>query len=213
MKEDGTIDLEASAAKLSDGYDHLAKRLGGDDVPPKTAEEYAPDVPEGIDMEALKADPLYQDFLKSAHARGMSNKNVSWLLDEFAKRQGGQAEPAAMDVDTLRAELAPVWGDDPKAFDKGINDGLRAIKAYMPGISQEQLASIPNSPIVMQLLAAIGKEVGEDKRIQAAPVDAKSFEDELTALKAHPAFNDPRHVEHKQIMQKKSELFARRYAK
>jgi hypothetical protein len=214
VKDDGSIDVEASAAKLAEGYDSLSKRLGGDDAPPKSAEEYAPEVPEGFDFETLKADPMYQDFLKGAHARGVNNKQLSYILEEFGKRQS-MAEPnipgVIADMDTFKTEMGKVWGDDPNAFTKGINDGLKVIKAYMPNITEEQLATIPNSPIVAQLLAAIGKEIGEDKRITAQPVDAKSFNDELIALQVHPAFNDPRHPEHKQIMDKKSELFKRRY--
>lgn len=215
VKDDGSIDVEASAAKLAEGYDSLSKRLGGDDAPPKSVEEYAPEVPEGFDFEALKADPMYQDFLKGAHSRGVNNKQLSYILEEFGKRQAMMAEPSIpgifTDVDAFKAEMAKVWGEDPNAFDKGIRDGLKVIKAYMPNVTEEQLATIPNSPIVAQLLAAIGKEIGEDKRITAQPVDAKTFQEELVALQVHPAFNDPRHPEHAQVMQKKKELFQRRY--
>lgn len=215
VKDDGSLDVEASTTKLAEGYGNLSKRLGGDDAPPNTAEEYAPEVPEGFDFDALKADPMYQDFLKGAHSRGVNNKQLSYILEEFGKRQALMAEPQIPgiipDMEAFKSEMVKVWGDDPKAFDKGIADGLKVIKAYMPNITEEQLATIPNSPIVSQLLAAIGKEIGEDRRITSQPVDVKTFEDELITLQVHPAFSDAKHPEHKQIMAKKAELFKRRY--
>ncbi len=216
-KEDGTVDIEASTGKLLEGYTNLEKRLGSGDAPPKTVEEYAPEVPEGFDLESLKADPMYQDFLKGAHGRGVSNKQLGWILEEFGKRREMLAENvgqgAALSVDDLRKELAPVLGDDPKAFDAGVQSGLKAIRSVMPNITQEQLASIPNHPIVFQLLAAFGKEVGEDTRVSGQAIDGKSFDDELNALIAHPGYSDKKHPEHKSVMEKKAQLFARRYGK
>lgn len=213
VKEDGTFDLEASTGKLLDSYANLEKRMGSGDAPPKAPEEYAPEVPEGFDLEALKADPMYQDFLKGAHSRGVSNKQLGWIIEEFGKRQAMTATEGQMSVDDLRAELAPVWGDDPKAFDANIQSGLRAIKAYMPGITQEQLASIPNHPIIAQLLAAVGKEVGEDTRVSAGAIDAKDFDSQVAEIMAELAGlpeRDPRRI---QLLEKKANLFAKRYGK
>jgi hypothetical protein len=213
LNAEGVLDLEASAAKLNDGYAELSKRFGAGDAPPKTAEEYAPELPEGFDMEALKADPLYQDFLKGAHSRGVTNKQLTYILEEFTKRQDMMADAAngGMDIDTFKAEMAKVWGDDPKAFDTGIQTGLKAIRSYLPGVTQEQLASIPNSPIIAQLLAAIGKDVGEDKRIAAAPIDGKDFDQQIKEIQASPGYADAKHPEHKALMAKQKALFERRY--
>ena len=214
-KEDGSFDIEASTAKLVDSYANLEKRMGSGDAPPKAPEEYAPEVPEGFNLDTIKEDPLYQDFLKGAHAKGMTNKQVGWILEEFTKRQGmaAEAESGQLSVDQLRAELAPVWGDDPKAFDAGIQSGLKAIKAYMPNITQEQLATIPNHPLIMQLLAAVGKEVGEDTRVSAGAIDAKDFDSQVAEIMAEIATLPERDPRRLQLLEKKAGLFAKRYGK
>ena len=214
VKEDGTFDLEASTGKLLDSYSNLEKRMGSGDAPPKAPEEYAPEVPEGFDLEALKADPMYQDFLKGAHSRGVSNKQLGWIIEEFGKRQAmASTDDGQMSVDELRSELAPVWGDDPKAFDANIQSGLRAIKAYMPGITQEQLATIPNHPIIAQLLAAVGKEVGEDTRVSAGAIDSKDFDAQVAEITAELAMLPERDARRAILLDKKAALFAKRYSK
>lgn len=214
VKDDGSFDLEASTGKLLDSYSNLEKRMGSGDAPPKSPEEYAPEVPEGFDLEALKADPMYQDFLKGAHSRGVSNKTLGWVLEEFGKRQAAlSANDGQMSVEELRSELAPVWGDDPKAFDANIQSGLRAIKAYMPGITQEQLATIPNHPIIAQLLAAVGKEVGEDTRVSAGAIDGKDFDAQVAEITAELAMLPERDARRAILLDKKAALFAKRYSK
>lgn len=214
VKDDGSFDLEASTGKLLDSYSNLEKRMGSGDAPPKSPDEYAPEVPEGFDLEALKADPMYQDFLKGAHSRGVSNKTLGWVLEEFGKRQAALAvNDGQMSVEELRNELAPVWGDDPKAFDTNIQSGLRAIKAYMPGITQEQLATIPNHPIIAQLLAAVGKEVGEDTRVSAGAIDGKDFDAQVAEITAELAMLPERDARRAILLDKKAALFAKRYSK
>ena len=45
-KKMARFDLEASARKLADGQANLEKRLGAGDLPPKSAEEYALELPD-----------------------------------------------------------------------------------------------------------------------------------------------------------------------
>lgn len=80
MGEDGKLSIESSARKLAENYTHLEKRMGSGDAPPKTADEYAPKVEvEGFNWEEFKADPRMQGFMKTAHAKGITNDQMSFI--------------------------------------------------------------------------------------------------------------------------------------
>jgi hypothetical protein len=60
--------------------------MGSGDTPPKTADEYAPKVEvEGFKWEEFKADPRMQSFMKSAHAKGITNDQMGFILGEYAQ--------------------------------------------------------------------------------------------------------------------------------
>lgn len=212
-KDDGELDLEASAKKLAEAHGHLEKRLGSGDAPPKTPEEYAPTIPEGFTEEALKADPLYQEFTKQAHERGISNDNMSWLLETFASRTMGSAMITADEcVETLKT----VWNDD-KAYAGNMQSVGRTMRAYgdpnaeAVGSYARLEAKYGNDPDFLVFSARIGAELKEDRPASQTTVDAKAWDDQLTELKAHPAYADTKHPEHKAVMAKKSELYKKRY--
>lgn len=209
-KEDGTLDLEASAAKLADGYAQLEKRLGTGDAPPKAPEDYAPKT-ERFDMEALKSDPEYQSFLKGAHAKGITNDQLSFVLDTFADRveKLGNGQMSTAD---FQAEMQANHWKGAGEYEANMALGLKAIRAFAPDITAEEIASIPNSPVVAKLLAAVGKEVGEDRQIQhAAGISAADFDSQVAALQASEAYNNANHPEHKKALAQMDELFAKRY--
>ncbi|MCZ7253157.1 hypothetical protein NK293_23265, partial [Salmonella enterica] len=90
-KEDGSLDLEQSSRKMAEAYKHLETRMGSGDVPPKTAEEYAVKLEgvEGFDWDEFKADPDTQSFLKGAHAKGLTNDQVQYVIGEYMKAAPG----------------------------------------------------------------------------------------------------------------------------
>lgn len=208
-KDDGTLDLEASTAKLLDGHAEMQKRFGAGDTPvPKTPEEYAPTVPDGFDIETLKADPLYQGFLKGAHAKGMTNDQVSYILEEWGKR--APDEQPAMPLSEFQDTMKQVWSK-PGEYEENMGFGLRAIRAQFPDITAEELAAIPNNPTVAKILAAYGRETQEDRAAKTEIIGTADFETQLAALQAHPAFMDASHPEHAQVLAKQTDLFAKRY--
>jgi hypothetical protein len=207
-KADGTIDLEASTAKLLDGHTELEKTFGARKTAPKTPDEYAPKV-EGFDFEELKNDEQYKGFLKSAHARGFSNDDVSWILGEYAQRAGGDA--GVMSVDEFKAAMLSGEWKDEATYNQNMQLGLKAIRAYHPDITAEELNGLPNHPLVAKILAAVGKEVGEDRVVQVQPLSAADFDTQLAALQASEAYNNASHAEHAQAIAKVEELFNKRY--
>lgn len=179
-------------AKLAEGYTTLERRLGAGDAPPATPEDYAPQVPQGLTLDALKADPLYAGFLKGAHAKGMTNAQVSYVLDAFALRQSMAQSP-----EVGEAELRKDWVTDDQ-MQRGLADCYRAVKAFSGG--DEQLARLEakfgSDPDFVRLMASIGKELHEDTPVDGALSDGETAT--LESLMASPAYlnaSDPKHVE------------------
>lgn len=207
-REDGSTDWEASALKQAQGYGELAKRLGSGDAPPKTPEEYAPDLPEGVTMDALKSDPLFAGFLKGAHAKGLNNAQVSYILGEFQQRMQLMQEQAR-DPAVAEAELSKVW-TTPAAMEKGLGNSYRAAKAFADG--DEHFAKLEqkfgSDPDFIRLMAKIGAELGEDRPPAGlSPVEAETLE----TLKAHPAYSDAQHAEHGAVVAKVAALYRKLY--
>lgn len=202
-KEDGSTDWEATALKIAgDGYAPLEKRLGTGDAPPKSPDEYAPAVTAGISLDALKADPKYQGFLKGAHARGMTNAQVGYVLDHYAMAL--QPDPAAAE-----AELRKDWATDDQ-LQRGLAQAYRATAAYAGGDEalQKLMAKYENDPDFIRLMSRIGNEMQED-RPPAGITQAES--DTLESLMKSPAYFDAKHPEHNATVRKAKELYAKKY--
>ncbi|WP_353094311.1 hypothetical protein [Methylibium sp.] len=209
---DGTLDMDASLAKVLDGYTHLEKRMGTGDAPPKTPDDYAPQV-EGFDIAQLKEDPKYQGFLKGAHAKGLTNAQVSWILGEYAERAGDGATAAAgMSVDEFREAVTPHF-DALGGYEKGMASAMNAIRAVVPDVTAAELASLPNSPLVARVLAKLGAEIGEDRRVNPGQLAVADWEGEVAKLRASEAYNKANHPEHTIALKRMDELYAQRYGK
>lgn len=212
VKEGGEFDIEASTGKLAEAYANLEKKLGAGDVPPKTPEEYAPQV-EGFDMEELKADPKFQGFLKGAHAKGLTNAQVEFVLSEYAARAGEDATVQSFGMSTpdFQAAVSEEFTREYGGYVQGMQSGLRAIRAYAPDATAADIASIPNNPLVSRVLAAIGKEIPEDRAPGNRAIAAADWESEVSAIRASDAYNNPAHPEHKKTKDRMDELYRIRY--
>lgn len=208
----GAIDLEASSRKLAEGYQHASQRIGSGEAPPATPDDYAPEgLTEGIDLEQLKADPQYQGWLKGAHALGINNKQLGYIVNGLAERL--DQVYAGRQID-FKAEAMKADGWQTEAdFNANMALAHRAFKAYATPEEMERITEIADDPILMRILSRVGKEIGEDRPTAGAggPIDAGSFDEQVAALRANPAYGDKRHPEHDAVMAKIQGLYDRRY--
>ena len=220
-KADGTLDLEQSSRKLAESYKHLETRMGSGDAPPKTAEEYAPKVEvAGFDWNEFKADEGTQSFLKGAHAKGLTNDQVSFVIGEYLKVGGELVGGAAQlsQADCI-AELKTVWASDAD-MKSNVQASYRAAQAFAndgdaPGSFDRLMAKYGNDPDFVAFTANIGKELNEDSPLNTggAPggdadfaVMASELRKELQELPAH----DPKR---QQVQQKLDAMYQQRYNK
>lgn len=170
-REDGTLDLEASSRKVAEAYKHLETRFGSGDAPPKTVEEYAPKVEvEGFNWEEFKADESTQSFLKGAHAKGLTNDQVSFVIGEYMRVApelvGGAAQLTTQDC---TAALKNLWPDQ-QAMTGNLQSSYRAAQAFAgeagkPGNFEALMSKYGNDPDFIAFTANIGKELREDSQI------------------------------------------------
>lgn len=219
-KDDGSLDLEASAKKVADAYAHLSQKLGSGDAPPKTPDEYAPKVEaEGFNWDEFKADPEMQSFLKGAHAKGVTNDQLSFILGEYARVAPGLVEGAgALTVEDCNAALAQVW-QTPAEKTQNLQHAFRATSTFAEklGLSYEDIeaAGLGNNPVFIRLMAAVGPELGEDTSPPAAGL-AVGMSDADFATQAAELRNQlaQLHVSDKrrpEVQAKLDALYAKRY--
>ena len=210
MDEDGKLNIEGSARKLADAHTSLEKRLGSVGTPPKTADEYEPKVEvEGFNWEEFKADPRMQSFMKSAHAKGITNDQMSFILGEYAQRApelvGGAA---ALDSEAASTQLREVWKTDAE-FNKNIGLAFRAFNSLADDADKGRIDEIGNNPMVIRMLAKVGAEMQED-----APAGGDvNLEEQQTIrdLMKSPAYMDPKHADHERVSARVKAYYQKRY--
>lgn len=214
VKEGGTdLDIEATARKLADANKAFEKRFGSGDVPPKTPDEYAIEtLPEGITFDDIKADPAMQSFMKGAHARGITNAQLEYVLNEHLNimySTMGAAEQ--MSIEECGQELRKTWSN-PTEYDRNLGNAYRAMQAFAS--SQEDidaLDEIGNNPALVRMLAKIGAELQEDEPIEEGTPAAQNWDQEVANLRGHVAYSDPAHPEHKHIHAKLTAMYEKRH--
>lgn len=210
MGDDGKLNVEGSARKLADAYSHLEKRMGSGDTPPKTADEYAPKVEvEGFKWDEFKADPRMQSFMKSAHAKGITNDQMGFILGEYAQLAPELVNgAAALDSEAAATQLRETWKTDAE-FNKNIGLAFRAFNSLADDSDKGRMDEIGNNPMVIRMLAKIGAEMQED----APAVGDVNLEEQqsIRDLMKSPAYMDPKHADHERVSAQVKAYYQKRY--
>lgn len=210
MGDDGKLNVEGSARKLADAYSHLEKRMGSGDTPPKTADEYAPKVEvEGFKWDEFKADPRMQSFMKSAHAKGITNDQMGFILGEYAQLAPELVNgAAALDSEAAATQLRETWKTDAE-FNKNIGLAFRAFNSLADDSDKGRMDEIGNNPMVIRMLAKIGAEMQEDA---PAGGDVNLEEQQsIRDLMKSPAYMDPKHADHERVSAQVKAYYQKRY--
>lgn len=210
MGEDGKLSIESSARKLAENYTHLEKRMGSGDAPPKTSDEYAPKVEvEGFNWDEFKADPRMQSFMKTAHAKGITNDQMSFIIGEYAQRAPELVNGAAeLDADNAATQLREVWKTDAE-FNKNIGLAYRAFNSLADDADKGRMDEIGNNPMVIRMLAKVGAEMQEDA---PAGGDINLAEQQtIRDLMKSPAYMDPKHADHERISAQVKAYYQKRF--
>jgi hypothetical protein len=206
--EAGEVDWQASALKQAQAYSGLEQRMGAGEAPPKTAEEYAPELPQGWSPDRLKADPMFSGFLKGAHAKGMNNAQVSWALSEFQNRLDMMNSPEVGQAELVKRLNVPAEQLQGRVF----VPAYRAAAAFAVDKDMHDRldAKFGNDPDYLQLMARIGSELGEDRPVNTGITSVEA--NTLDELINHPAYTDEKHADHHKVKAQVKTLYDKKYA-
>lgn len=225
LKEDGSLDLDASTGKLLGGYGELSKRFGSGDVPPAAASDYKINVPEAM-QEALKdwkpaEDQQLQAALGDFHKAGMTQAQIDTVMARYFDMAPRLAQAATIltpeqQVEKATTELQGIWKDEA-SFKQNVQYAHRAALAFgaKAGLSFEQIeeSGLGNNPAFVRILAAIGPELGEDTAVQYDATAAADWQTQVNTLRAQKnalAEKDPRRQD---LQNQLNALYEKRYGR
>lgn len=212
--------MAASSRKLAEAYKHLETRMGSGDAPPKTADEYSVNLEgvEGFNWDEFKADPDTQSFIKGAHAKGITNAQLEFVLGEYMNRAPALVEGAIqLDQQAASEALKAEWKTDAE-FKQNIQSSYRAAQAFGGdgdglGSFAKLEAKFGSDPDFIAFTARIGREMAEDTPaggfplVAGADFDVKAGElrQQLQDLPTH----DPKRA---QVQKQLDAMYEQRYS-
>lgn len=214
---DGKLDINASSRKMAEAYSNLEKRVGTGDLPPKTVEEYAPKLAvEGFDWEEFKKDESSQAFLKGAHAKGLTNAQVEYVLGEYLKAAPQLLEGSAMlDQQQAGEALRSEWKTDAE-FKSNLGASYRAAQAFGGdgdglGSFAKLQAKFGNDPDFIAFTARIGREMNEDTVPGGQAVSETDFTTKAAELRTKLQGMSMEDPQRKSVQAELDALYARQY--
>ncbi len=202
------LDVEASARKLAESYAGLEKRVGSGDVPPKSADEYAVTVPDAL-KEAWQEDDRFKAFKTDALGAGLTQKQFDFVVGKYFDVMPELVQGAAqLDANKAAEELRKTWATDSE-FKANVGDALKAFEKFADPEDRARIDEIGNNPVVLRILAKVGKETQEAGGIpqQGANTGADSVQD----LMRSDAYLNSKHPDHKTTSQKVQAFYAKKY--
>lgn len=205
-KEDGTLDLDKTLEKVETARAALEKKMGSGDIRPKDYTGYkAPDLPEELKDVTLDTEA----FAKKAHDLGLSPAQYEGVMKEYydllPKMVGDQVKANATEV---ISELSALWGDTAEAQFSQAKRAAAGIAESMGLTYKDINDAIGNNPMAIRILAAVGKEMSEDKTPGSANGAIPAGFD-ISAALASPAYMDAKHPDHKKVSAQVSAYYAK----
>ena len=149
---------------------------------PESADAYSVEI-DGFDFDAFKTGNA--EVLKSFHAEGMTNAQVTAVVKAFDEHN-------AVQIDALQQE----WGSE---FNANVNLAKQAIEAL--GFQASDL----DSPFgALKLAAAIGKQIQEDLPPSNTQQSSPQTRQELMQGEA---YWDPKHPDHQRVYAQVQQLY------
>ena len=217
MKDDGTMDLDASSRKLAEAYASAEKRIGGGDIPPKSADEYTVAVPDAF-KESFdpKGDEGFKAFAGKMHELGLTQKQMDGVMSQyFDLAPKLVVGAAALDATAAKTQLEQAWAPQG-GFDHQIRNAYQgaAAIAAKAGIPVDELMApqgLGNNVMFLRMMAAIAPEFAEDKSTGGTSMGGASSEEQINELMRGEAYRNPRHADHDKVSAQVRTYFERKY--
>ncbi len=168
---------------------------------PKTVDDYKVTVPESmagkVTADQLMQQAGFKDFLSKAHGAGLTQQQLDVMVGDFLER-GASLRTAAhqMAAADCEAQLrqADGWKTDGE-YQQQCGLAMQAVRSLFGGDAEAIVNEYGNDPRFVRAMAALGREVEEDRPPPAEAVaQLNESLDQLMASKAYLNQNDPQHA-------------------
>jgi len=194
--QDGKLDLETSAQKLAQSYEHAVRRIGSGDVPPERPDGYQVKLPEQFADVELPPE-AFEPFKERAHQAGLTPAQFEFVIGEYL-----QALPSLMESSTkvsreeAQAALNEAWGS-PVEVKANMAAVERAVSVAPPELQEQIRQKYGTDPTFWRFAAMFGKEVGEDR--PGGFSGSKAPIGDVTAVMQSEAYRNAKHPDHAKV--------------
>jgi hypothetical protein len=192
-------------------WGQVADRLGR----PPSAKEYKVPTPEAMGIKPEQALPgaAVDLLLQDMHACEFTQRQVERWLPKFNQRivelNAAQDRAAAAAKEEALKPLRAVWGAEFDANRQKVEQFLRA-RVPAAELSRVLALGLLDEPGLLAALHPLAVQLGEKGPDLTNPRPAANVlaeaQTEVKKLKAHPAYTQPFHAEHKIVVDKVNEL-------
>ena len=212
MREDGSLDTEATLRRVTKQAVSLEKHLGHGDIRPKDPSEYqleVDDLPEDLRPFAeVLSETDVAAFKQEAHEWGLTPSQYQKVLAKYFQQLPTLANGLKQyDVQAATDELRQEWTSDV-AFQQNIARADNAIRHYGGSDAESIFRDYGTDPRIARMMAKIGSEMGEGRAPSNALPNSGDTED---SLRSHPAMRDAKHPEHQRVSDQLSRLMQSKY--
>lgn len=207
VKAGDKLDPAASLAKALEHRDHLEKRMGSGDLPPKSAAEYAFKMPDGLEEFEFKSDKM-ESFKTEAHKLGFTQAQYEFVMARYIDAVPDLMEGSAkLSASEARAELQKAWPVSAD-FEVNISNAQRSLRGLPPAL-QEATREFGTNPAFLKVMAHMGAQMREDSPPAGAGAPAPAAS--IDSLMASKAYTDPKDPSHKMVSEQVRKHFAGTY--
>jgi len=162
MREDGSLDEQATLAKTATAYNDLSKKMGqADGVAPAAPGDYEINMPGEMGKEFDQEDPGFKEFLTNAHAAGFTQKQLDTTMEAFGKTIGKlTGDIAILNEQECNAQLEEVW-KTPDERAANYQAAFRAFESFSGERFDQMHAKYGNDPDMIWMMAEVGKQMKE----------------------------------------------------
>jgi len=213
--DDKTFDVSSTLNKVNEGYTELEKQFrsgnrGEEDLPesPDGYKVEAEAFGEGFDTEAFMKRDMVQGFLKGAHAKGIGNKSIQFVLENIATKlmPAMSAERFNKDAAASDQQLAEVFkGEQGADMAKGFaRKALSNLTGSNERLNKALVDKFQNDPDFIEFASLIGREMKEDS---PANIDKITGGVSIDSLMASEAYLQNDHPGHKAAVEQVAKYF------
>lgn len=206
--QDGKLDLQTSAQKLAESYQHAVRRIGSGDMPPAEPGQYEFQPPEHLADLQLPDDEM-QSFKEKAHELGLTQAQYQAMLGEYFDRLPQVLKAfAPLSVDDAKGQLAQVWRD-PVTLQKNMANAERAVALMPQDLQGEIRKKYATDPTFWRFAAEFGRETGEDRPISSGGSQAPIGD--IESVMRSDAYRNAKHPDHARVSALVSQHFEARF--